>query len=274
MASRALENATRHRSGGRDETSALATDYDGTIAHDGAWTSDAVAALGATRSPAGGCVLVTGRELDDLFAMFRSIDRLRPDCRRERRALLYDPATKAARSSSPPPPPRWSSGCAGEGVPLSVGRSIVATVEPHEHAVLAAIRDLGLEWHVIFNKGSVMALPSGVTKATGLAPALEDREGPAGTHGRRRRRRERPRVPAAVRPVGGRRQRAAVAEGDGRPRDDAAPRRRRVGADRSAARRRVRILQPQSWDPSPGVAFRGARLGGGPILACAIARRR
>jgi hydroxymethylpyrimidine pyrophosphatase-like HAD family hydrolase len=38
--------------------------------------------------------------------------------------------------------------------------------------VLAAIRDLELEWHVIFNKGSVMALPADVTKATGLVPAL------------------------------------------------------------------------------------------------------
>jgi hydroxymethylpyrimidine pyrophosphatase-like HAD family hydrolase len=40
--------------------------------------------------------------------------------------------------------------------------------------VLASIRDLGLEWHVIFNKGSVMALPSGITKATGLVPVLAD----------------------------------------------------------------------------------------------------
>ena len=46
-----------------------------------------------------------------------------------------------------------------------------------------------------------------------------------------------------------------------------------IGADRAAARRRVRILQPQSSNPSPGVAFRGARLGaGGPFLT--IARRR
>jgi hydroxymethylpyrimidine pyrophosphatase-like HAD family hydrolase len=60
------------------------------------------------------------------------------------------------------------------GVPLSVGRSILATVVPHEHAVLAAVRDLGLEWHLVFNKGSVMCLPPGVTKATGLAPALEE----------------------------------------------------------------------------------------------------
>jgi hydroxymethylpyrimidine pyrophosphatase-like HAD family hydrolase len=48
----------------------------------------------------------------------------------------------------------------------------VATVEPYEHQVLAAIRDLGLEWHVIFNKGAVMALPADVTKATGLLAAL------------------------------------------------------------------------------------------------------
>jgi len=54
-----------------------------------------------------------------------------------------------------------------------VGHSIIATVEPHEHQVLAAIHELGLEWHVIFNKGSVMALPADITKATGLGPALE-----------------------------------------------------------------------------------------------------
>ena len=57
-------------------------------------------------------------------------------------------------------------------MPVSIGHSIVATVEPFEHQVLSAIHDLGLEWHIIFNKGSVMALPADVTKATGLAPAL------------------------------------------------------------------------------------------------------
>jgi hydroxymethylpyrimidine pyrophosphatase-like HAD family hydrolase len=38
--------------------------------------------------------------------------------------------------------------------------------------VLSAIHELGLEWHVIFNKEAVMALPADVTKATGLAAAL------------------------------------------------------------------------------------------------------
>jgi hypothetical protein len=58
--------------------------------------------------------------------------------------------------------------------PLSAGEVIVATREPHETAVLEAIRELGLEMQVIFNKGAVMILPAGVNKATGLTAALEE----------------------------------------------------------------------------------------------------
>jgi hydroxymethylpyrimidine pyrophosphatase-like HAD family hydrolase len=50
----------------------------------------------------------------------------------------------------------------------------VTTAEPHEHAVLNAIHELGLEWHVGFNKGALMALPADVTRATGLAPAFQE----------------------------------------------------------------------------------------------------
>jgi hydroxymethylpyrimidine pyrophosphatase-like HAD family hydrolase len=38
---------------------------------------------------------------------------------------------------------------------------------------LETIRDLGLELQIIFNKGNVMILPTGVNKATGLAAALK-----------------------------------------------------------------------------------------------------
>ena len=44
---------------------------------------------------------------------------------------------------------------------------------PNEATVLECIRDLGLEWQIIFNKGAVMVLPPGVNKATGLAAALD-----------------------------------------------------------------------------------------------------
>ncbi|TIU15450.1 MAG: HAD-IIB family hydrolase, partial [Mesorhizobium sp.] len=40
--------------------------------------------------------------------------------------------------------------------------------------VLEVIKELGLELEIIFNKGAVMILPSGINKATGLAAALED----------------------------------------------------------------------------------------------------
>ena len=52
---------------------------------------------------------------------------------------------------------------------------IVATWEPHEAKPSSkTIHDLGLELQVIFNKGAVMVLPSGVNKATGLAAALAE----------------------------------------------------------------------------------------------------
>jgi hypothetical protein len=59
------------------------------------------------------------------------------------------------------------------GLPLQVGKVIVATWEPHEKEVLQTIKDMGLEMQVIFNKGAVMILPSGVNKATGLRVAAE-----------------------------------------------------------------------------------------------------
>ena len=57
-------------------------------------------------------------------------------------------------------------------MPVLAGRCIVATWEPHQHAVLEAIRELGLELQIIFNKGAVMVLPAGTSKASGLEAAL------------------------------------------------------------------------------------------------------
>src|SRR5690606_25528107 len=56
--------------------------------------------------------------------------------------------------------------------PLGVGRVIVATSEPHQETVLRAIRGLGLELQIIFNKGAVMVLPSGINEVTGARAAL------------------------------------------------------------------------------------------------------
>jgi hydroxymethylpyrimidine pyrophosphatase-like HAD family hydrolase len=150
---------------------ALATDYDGTIARDGKVDAATIEALRRGRDNGLRLVMVTGRELTDLFNTFAHVN-LFERIVAENGAVLYDPATQQVQSISEPAPPALVERLERESVPLSVGHSIVATVEPYEHQVLEAIRDLGLEWHVIFNKGSVMALPADVTKATGLAPAL------------------------------------------------------------------------------------------------------
>jgi hypothetical protein len=153
---------------------ALAADYDGTLAHDGAVDPATVDALLLLKETSRRLLLVTGRELPDLeraFPHLRIFDRVVA----ENGALLFDPETRTERALGPAPPIPFVEELRRRGVgPMSVGRSIVATWEPHEATVLEVIRDLGLELQIVFNKGAVMVLPAGVTKATGLAAALEE----------------------------------------------------------------------------------------------------
>ena len=153
---------TRHR--------ALATDYDGTIAFEGQVDAETVERLRAASAAGLRLVLVTGRELSDLFNTFEHSDAFTYIVA-ENGAVLYDPQTRRVETLAPAPPLALLQRLEQQQVPISAGHSIVATVEPHEHAVIAAIRDLSLDWHVIFNKGSIMALPSAVTKASGLSLA-------------------------------------------------------------------------------------------------------
>jgi hydroxymethylpyrimidine pyrophosphatase-like HAD family hydrolase len=150
---------------------AVAIDYDGTLAHDGVVDPPTVNALARGRDAGLRLVMVTGRELTDLFNTFSQsalFDRIVA----ENGAVLYEPGTTAVEALAPPPPQSLLERLTSDHVPFSSGHSIVATVVPYDQHVLTAIRDLDLDWHVIFNKGSVMALPANVTKATGLARAL------------------------------------------------------------------------------------------------------
>ena len=88
---------------------------------------------------------------------------------------LRSPPRRKRASSPSRRPPKFRAELKARGVgPISVGHVIVATWEPHEEDVLDTIRDFGLELQVIFNKGAVMVLPSGVNKATGLVAALAE----------------------------------------------------------------------------------------------------
>jgi hypothetical protein len=149
----------------------LAADYDGTLAHHGVVNPKTLAAIMRLRASGKKLVLVTGRELDELKHIFSNID-LCDLVVAENGALLYWPGTGKIKLLGEPAPSAFAEKLKAKGVPVAVGRVIVATVEPHEVAVLHTIKEMGLELEMIFNKGSVMILPTGVNKATGLREGL------------------------------------------------------------------------------------------------------
>lgn len=152
---------------------ALAADYDGTLATDGAVDGETVEALRRLAASGRKLILVTGRQLRDLLRAFPEAT-IFDAIVAENGAVLYQPPSQETRVLAPPPPPRFVEALKGRGVgPLWVGQVVVATVQPNETAVIDVIRNLGLDLQVILNKGSVMVLPASVDKASGLRVALD-----------------------------------------------------------------------------------------------------
>jgi HAD superfamily hydrolase (TIGR01484 family) len=151
---------------------AVACDYDGTLAHHGALSPETIAALERLGASGRRVLMVTGRELEDLQRVCPRLDLF--DCVvAENGGVLYWPETRREERLAPAPDPEFARSLRERGVdPLSIGRVIIATWEPHQTTVLETIRECGLELHVVFNKGAVMVLPAGVNKATGLTQAL------------------------------------------------------------------------------------------------------
>ena len=154
--------------------SVLACDYDGTLAHDGVLDDITAAALDRFRTSGGRLLMVTGRELPDLQSVCQVLDRF-DWIVAENGALLYRPSDNFSKLLCSPASAELAQKLGeARAQPLSVGRAIIATREPNETLVIELIKELGLELQVIFNKGAVMVLPTGVNKATGLRRVLKD----------------------------------------------------------------------------------------------------
>jgi hydroxymethylpyrimidine pyrophosphatase-like HAD family hydrolase len=150
---------------------ALATDYDGTLATDGHVADSTNSALERLKEAGRKLILVTGRHLPDLKLVYSRLE-LFDRVVAENGAVLYDPRTQHETLLADPPPRALLDLLEKKGIPFAAGRGIIATWKPHEQAILDAIRDLGLEQQIILNQSSVMVLPSGINKATGLKVAL------------------------------------------------------------------------------------------------------
>ncbi|MCG8363962.1 MAG: Cof-type HAD-IIB family hydrolase [Pseudanabaenales cyanobacterium] len=153
---------------------ALACDYDGALASEGQVDAAILAALRRFRETGRRLILVTGRRLEGLLPVFPHIN-LFERAVLENGALLYRPAKGEERLLGAPPSEVFVRTLKARGVnPLSVGRVITATWEPHVRIVHETIRELGLELEVILNKRAVMVLPPGINKASGLRIALDE----------------------------------------------------------------------------------------------------
>jgi hydroxymethylpyrimidine pyrophosphatase-like HAD family hydrolase len=151
---------------------ALAVDYDGTLATDGIVDEKTIAALHRLRDSGRHLILVTGRIMPQLLQAFPQLD-LCDLVVSDNGAVLFDPKTGQKNSLAERPSKEFIDELTRRGVaPVEIGDVIVATWEPHEATVLQTIHDLGLELQIIFNKGAVMILPTGINKATGLSAAL------------------------------------------------------------------------------------------------------
>ena len=153
---------------------ALACDFDGTIAADGAVAPATLTALERVRGSGRRLILVTGRtspQLEAVFGRWDVFDRIVL----ENGAVLVDPSTRADRLLCPPVSDHLVHELRRRGVePMAVGRAVCATGVGHLETIRGAIQDLGLPLHTVVNRGGVVVLPVGVSKASGTATALRE----------------------------------------------------------------------------------------------------
>jgi hydroxymethylpyrimidine pyrophosphatase-like HAD family hydrolase len=150
----------------------LVTDYDGTLATDGAVDESTLSALERLRMSGRRAILLTGRQLDDLLTVCPRLS-LFDFVVAENGGVLYEPRTRQETLLGKPPSARFLRRLRElTGNAIGIGKVIVDTRVPHHSAVLQVIQEMGLELQIIFNRDAVMVLPAGVNKATGMDHAL------------------------------------------------------------------------------------------------------
>ena len=165
---------TEHRAGSSLPPGAYfrasALDVDGTLAEGGRLSADALYALGECRERGIAPILVTGRTVADLRARIpRLLEQASAVVAENGACVLVGGTTER---TAPPLDPALGALLSAEGVPWSSGEVLLACSGDDEATVLAAVRDLGYEYQLVRNRGALMVLPAGVTKASGLTRAL------------------------------------------------------------------------------------------------------
>ncbi|HYN06755.1 MAG TPA: HAD family hydrolase [Vicinamibacterales bacterium] len=151
--------------------SVLALDYDGTIATGGVLDPDVRRAIADVRARAITVVMVTGRILDDLRQFvgdLRFVDAVVA----ENGAVITFPESGRSALLASPVPPALVDALRKSAISIDVGQSVIEADARWAAAILAEVQRLELPQVLIFNRGRLMVLPSGVNKAMGLREAL------------------------------------------------------------------------------------------------------
>ena len=150
---------------------AVALDYDGTLA-EGEVAPDTLAALAEARARGIRVILVTGRIISELSAVFAGFEHHFDAVVAENGAVLLTPV--GVRRLAAPVDRAVSAALSARDVVHRSGMVLVACAAADEPVALEAVRGLGLDCQLVRNRGELMILPAGVTKGTGLREALGD----------------------------------------------------------------------------------------------------
>ncbi|QBI21341.1 hypothetical protein ER308_18380 [Egibacter rhizosphaerae] len=149
---------------------AVALDYDGTLTTTERPEQEVLEAVRETRRSGRTVVLVTGRILAELRADFPGVDGELDAIVAENGAVIAD--ADGVHDVALPVDAHLADALAHRDVPLRRGRVLLACDARHASTVQEEIALLGLDCQISHNRDSLMVLPSGVTKGTGVAAAL------------------------------------------------------------------------------------------------------
>ena len=146
---------------------ALACDYDGTLATHDRIAAPTVDALERARAGGLRLLLVTGRTFFELTRVCDRLD-LFDAVVAENGGVLYFPAEGRISEMAVEPPPRLLAELDRRGVPYQAGRVVIGTTRDYEADVRAAMAAAGVTLTLVANRGSLMLLPQGVNKGTSV----------------------------------------------------------------------------------------------------------
>ncbi|MCA9075861.1 MAG: HAD hydrolase family protein [Planctomycetaceae bacterium] len=149
----------------------IATDYDGTIARDGALDPAVREAIANARKRGVLVVIVTGRILSELRHVAGCLDFV-DGVVAENGAVVALPNGHVTLLGQAPPLSLISK-LTERGIDFKVGRCVVEMEAEFADVAIELIRELELPLAITFNRGRMMLLPASISKACGLRQLLD-----------------------------------------------------------------------------------------------------